>query len=236
MKNSPRRFLKDELKLHQDPSLKKQAQIRNTINASDPNSIIGTLMDKYQNAIVQSLDDETRPLEKVRAFLYEKALLKEKDIPESYRDLQAKILRNNGQGAELKNGKFPQHARAAQSQLLINDQKERLSTWFDYLASSDAHYPIELKYWALRSLIKLETFDKERGKFPKRSKNSVANFPELNHEALALLMDTQTAKIAGRALRNPGLNEEDFATFQKAKSFADLYALCLKASLKENKE
>ncbi len=44
------------------------------------------------------------------------------------------------------------------------------------------------KYYALRGLLKLGKYDKEKQKFSERTKKTIAPFPELNREALGMVL------------------------------------------------
>lgn len=166
-------------------------------------------MRKYELALSKNFDDEAnnRPLQVIKNYLYGHVILKPENIPESYRELLAKIARERGEGAYLENGKFPESQKPAQAQRLINDQKETLNAWLDYLSRSDTDYPLELKYRAIRSIVGLQAFDKEKEKFPKRTKTTTANFPDLNQEALAYVLNAKEAEIKQQPLRNFGLSE-----------------------------
>lgn len=232
-------FLKDSYNLHRDPQLFQQTEKNKKVNISDPNSIIGNLMRKYQLALSEFFDDgeSNRPLQAIKNYLYQNAVLKIEDIPQKYWDLQAKILRERGEGYRLEEGsKFPEHEKIPHAQTLISDQQQTLDRWLEYLASNDAPYPIELKYWVMRSIVALQTFDKEKMKFPKRSKGTTSNFPELNHEALAYVLNAKQAELEKKPLQNFGLTDSDFQTFCEKKKFADRYALALSASVKDNAE
>lgn len=228
-----KKFLKENYNLHRDPALLDQAKKQKKLNTSDPDSIIGNLMRKYELALSKNFDDEAknRPLQVIKNYLYEQVLLKPEHIPESYREFLAKNARERGEGAHLENGKFPRSLRSAQAEVLINDQKETLNAWLDYLSRPDANYPIELKYRVIKSLITLQAFDKEKGKFPKRTKTTTANFPDLNQEALAYVINAKDVEIRKQPLHNFGLSEEDFELFCQKKNFADRYALALTATL-----
>jgi hypothetical protein len=104
-------------------------------------------------------------------------------------------------------------------------QLRSLPTWTDYLAKNDAHYPSWFRYLAIRSVLKMGEFDRDTPKFGKRSKDTIAAFPELNSEALGFVYKalSDPASIAPK-------NEALLVPFRAAltsKSFAGLYAVAL---------
>lgn len=63
-------------------------------------------------------------------------------------------------------------------------QRKTLSSWLDYLQKNDARHPMWFRYFVVRSLEKMGTFNKEKADYTKRNSTTVAPFPELNSEAL----------------------------------------------------
>lgn len=106
---------------------------------------------------------------------------------------------------------------------IISGQEGSLDTWLNYLISDDAHYPNYLKYWILMSVTKIAPYDPERQQFPKRSKGTVATFPELNPEALsltcAIIERNEEGNLAALSERFPEVTE-----LVKTASFRTLYA------------
>src|SRR5256885_784120 len=73
---------------------------------------------------------------------------------------------------------------------IIADQESSLDAWVDHLASDDARYPDWLKYFALRSVLRMGNYEESRGTFNERTKGKkiIAPFPELNKEALTIVL------------------------------------------------
>ncbi|GIW66513.1 MAG: hypothetical protein KatS3mg095_0411 [Candidatus Parcubacteria bacterium] len=75
-------------------------------------------------------------------------------------------------------------------QQIIEDQKKSLSYWFDYLTSPEAeNYPPEFRYCVFAEVLKCGSYDDERKEYNERTNTTVAPFPELNQQALGLLID-----------------------------------------------
>src|SRR3990167_8163794 len=50
-------------------------------------------------------------------------------------------------------------------------------------------YPDWLKYWVMRSVVGLSSYDKDEKHFPSRDETTTNPFPDLNREALAYVLD-----------------------------------------------
>ncbi len=138
---------------------------------------------------------------------------------------RAALERGHGQGAQ-----GPDFEQVKDDYIRLVDEKRSvqlrsLPTWTDYLAKNDAHYPSWFKYLAIRSVLKMGEFDRDTPKFGKRSKDTIAAFPELNSEALGLvykaLSDPASVAPKTEALLVP------FRAALTSKSFAGLYAVAL---------
>lgn len=100
------------------------------------------------------------------------------------------------------------------------------------MASLDSSYmPDYIKYWTFRSITDLTEYDKEKSEFPKRSKGTVKMFPDINHEALAYVIDAVIKKHEGKEFKfeqfEADLTNEQKEAFRKsltAENFAKLYA------------
>jgi hypothetical protein len=158
--------------------------------------------------------------------LYSRYVIKPKDIPESYWDNQRRLAREQGHG----DIEVTDEMKEQQAKILITDQKSSLDAWFDYLASKDATYPDWLKYFAMRSVLGMGEYDKEKKQFSKRSKGTVKPFPDLDREALAYVLDALNKKYDGKNglnLSSMELTVDDQAKLEqllKDENFAKLYA------------
>ena len=124
--------------------------------------------------------------------------------------------------------------------IAIKDLESSLDQWLDYLSSKDQTYPMWFRYYVFTNIIQLSDFDKDQEKFPKRTKDTVRLFPEIDRGALAHVLDIIKASRDDEALNNitraqkmVDTPEHNFLTKQKAilfanKSFADQYAEAIK--------
>lgn len=124
----------------------------------------------------------------------------------------------------------PEKEAALVRDAVITDQKARLTEWYNYLTSEEArHVPAAYRYWAFAEMTKLGNFDEVRGIFNVRTVNTAAPFPELNQQALALVLD-EIANESGQVSRLLALDENrltQFHTYLETKNFGRLYALSL---------
>lgn len=139
-----------------------------------------------------------------KQWYYKRYIINSNNIPQTYWNLQAKIIIEQGRGADLDRSGvekvegedksidyiFPEDLKESNIEAIQEDQKSSFDRWFDYLTSQDANvYPTWLKYWAFHGMTKLGSYNKERKEFVPRNKGTVAPFPDLSQEALAGLLD-----------------------------------------------
>ncbi len=142
------------------------------------------------------------------------------DVPESYYEFQRRIFREQGYG----DVELTDEVKQEMANLAKQDQKARLGEWSSYLTSEDAEYPDWFKLYVWGSLIKLKPYDLETGKIGRRSKGTMATFPELNPEALAIVLDgLLAAHFDGKEVE-----DKELLKLAEGGNFAKLYAHALK--------
>ncbi len=98
---------------------------------------------------------------------------------------EKKIAREQGHG----DVEISEEIRMEMYRNLTAVQEDSFQPWLDYLMSGDTAYLESWqKYYALRGLLKLGKYDKEKQKFSERTKKTIAPFPELNREALGMVL------------------------------------------------
>ena len=126
------------------------------------------------------------------------------------------------------------------AEVIRADQESTLDIWFDYLTSEDAAYPMWAKYWAMKNVLSLAKYDKERKQFTKRDRTTVAPFPELDREALAVVVDLTQKKIRKETIENPvkegenpfaeeskKVSDEEFQAMLNTLDFGKYYAFAI---------
>ncbi len=221
-------FLKQKYGLHNTPEVESAAQRTEAQSGEKvpqkPENRIQNYLDRFTE-ILDREDPEKRErgVEALKQVLHEKFVIKPEEIPESYFETQKRIARERGQGEiEVTDEIRRQHA-----EVIIADQEGTLDNWIDYLASLDATYPDWLKYYAVRSVLGLGGYDKEKKQFAKRDKGTVKPFPDLNREALAYVLDVMEKKYRGEKPNLAAMEAEDKIKFEQllaGENFGKLYA------------
>ncbi len=223
-------FLKEKYDLHNSPEVEsavKRTEHREGVDIGQkPAERIQNYLDRFKE-IIEREDPAKRErgMEALKHVLHEKFVIKPDEIPESYWQNLERIARERGQGADLDQVGI-ETLKEQNTKAIIADQKSSMDTWIDYLGSKDAMYPDWLKYFAIRSILSMGGFDKEKHVFSKRSKGTTKPFPDLNREALAYVLDAVEKKYQGKLdLDNlEGEKREKFEKILSTGNFAKLYA------------
>lgn len=183
----------------------------------------------YLNRL-DTLLSESRSFDALKYKILERYVTKPEDIPESYWKLQEQIIRNRGQAGDWAEAdeRAKAEVKRQTAEGVLADQRASLEQWIDYLASGDSQIPRDIKYWIFRSILGLSEYDKEKKEFPRRSKGTVKQFPDINYEALAYVVDSLNKKFEGTSLEfEYDIQESERVVFQQAldkEDFARLYA------------
>lgn len=133
------------------------------------------------------------------------------ELPEGYLRWQQRIAREEGHG-EIE---LTPRVRQEIGETVMEDQKRSLETWLNYLNDPKTPYPTWFRYYAIREVLQLGSYDKETQSFKKRKKNTTTPFIELNREVLAKVYESLEV-IQERKSPEPTLDEIDFATLYAA--------------------
>ncbi|MBU3934801.1 hypothetical protein KKC00_02470 [Patescibacteria group bacterium] len=155
-----------------------------------PEARIQNYLDYISNSIDPKNPRREEKLARFKQSLYDGHVIKPDQVPEAYFNTQRRLAREQGHG-DVEIGR---EQRKQLTEVIITDQKSSLDNWTDYLASPDAVYPDWLKYWAIRSILGMGEYDKEKKQFGKRRKDTVKPFPDLDREALAYVLDAVEKK------------------------------------------
>lgn len=228
-------FLKQKYDLHNTPEVASAAR-RTEIKTGEkvphnPEAEITNYLDRFKE-IIDRKDPQRRQhgIDALKRWMFDRFVTKYEDIPQSYWDFQERVMRERGQGGDWANAdpEEKEQIKHQTAEALISDQRSSLEQWIDYFASSDSDYmPPELKYWTIRSVLGLVEYDKDKKEFPKRSKGAVKEFPDINHEALAYVIDSIIKKYKGQYPEyNYDIGPEEQTKFQRFlnnENFAKLY-------------
>lgn len=239
-------FLKEKYDFHNSPEVESAVEHAERKTGerlpNDPEARIEAYLSRLQNIIEpakleghENFDRKERNLEMVKTMLHKNFVIKPEEIPEGYFENQKKIMREQGHG----DVEISEEQRAQLTEVIIADQESSLDKWIDYLVSEDATYPNWLKYYAIRSILGIGEFDKEKKQFSKRSKGTTKPFPDLNREALAYVLDILEKKYKGENIDLSKLDTEDQTKLQqllRSENFGKLYAFAIEKVTPESKE
>ncbi len=157
-------------------------------NPSQKEKNIQEYMERLERLHKRVLDSpRENDLNLLKHFYYEKYVIKEDDIPDSCYNHQAEIALERGYG----HINITESMKKEMASQVIEEQKKSLDYWLEYFLNEDSKmYPTWAKYWAFQGMLKLGSFDKSSHEFSRRTKGTTSPFVELNHEALALSIDT----------------------------------------------
>lgn len=167
--------------------------------------------------------DDQEAMKLIRGAFHAEYVIKPDDIPEGYFENQQRLARERGHG----DVEITDEVRKQNVEIIVSDQKSTLDNWVDYIFSPDADiYPMWAKYWAISSVSKLSSYDKEKKCFGKRRKDTVAPFPDLNREALAYVVDIVVKKARRENIENLENNNE-LKKLVESENFGKLYAYAI---------
>ena len=107
---------------------------------------------------------------------------------------------------------------------VISSHKNSLSVWINYLIDDTCSYPMWVKYWVFRSLIKIGTYDEVNNTWQVRSKKTLSPFIDFNAEALASTVSTVMKYVNKAKLNNEeDINDEELEKLVQTGSFKKLY-------------
>ena len=173
--NTGAEFLQQKYKLNTDPGVVSAAKrhVQKTgekIPQGDYASRIKNYLDRLHVIIDppkldidpskkhQGFDRKQRNIEMLKYSLYDQIIIKPEEVPEGY--FQSIIQRHEEEGRPIET--IPEETKRNLVSSLVKDQKESLDIWIDYLSSPDAKYPDWFKYYALRSVLVMGRYYKEK--------------------------------------------------------------------------
>ena len=159
--------------------------------------------------------------------LHEQFVIKPEEIPEAYFESIKRKHREEGHG----DIEISEDYRQELSETIITDQTRSLDNWIDYLFSEDAKYSDWLKYFAVRSMLHMGRYNKKKKSFTERTGGTTAPFPDLNREALAIVLESFEQQAKGEQPKFGYDIQKDtkkqFLESLGRKNFSKLYALAV---------
>ena len=220
---------------------------------NEPEKRIENYLKRFTD-ILEREDEEKkeRGIGAIKRLLHKKYIIKEENISEEYIKgvlfgnyaEQKGYNRNDVKDPNIKEGLFeqfrsetgqdlasyevPDEEQENLKKMAIRDQEARMDSWFDYITGPEAeNYPVAYRYWAFAEMLKLGSYDDERKAYNNRTKSTAAPFPELDQQALAIVLDEIRRKQSGEAsqvLQEDEKNQEEFKKRLESENFGKLYA------------
>ena len=201
--------------------------VHTAINGDTKDERVKKYLERLKKAEELAKNSKYNGLELLKKMYYDKYLIKEENIPESYFELQKKMALERGMG----HIEITEDTKKQLIKDIIDDQKSSLDTWLDYLINDDANYPEWFKYYAFQGMIKLGSYDKKTKTFSKRTPSTTNIFVDLNREALALVYDDLCEVLNGKKV-----DDEVLQKLLVDGSFSKLYSYTLELLDKNNKD
>ena len=187
------------------------------ISLTKPNDKLNQWLNDLSK-ISTKAESSPRTLDQVKTILNNQFVIKENEVPESYFALQVKIAKERGHG-DITLSKDQKNQLA---DTVIVDQKKSLETWTEYLVSKDTNiYPMWMKYWMFTGMTKISKYNAQLGQFGNRDKSTVAPFPEINREALGLVVDNVLRHVNKKSLED--INDPELFQLLSGLNFGKLY-------------
>ncbi len=228
-------FLKNKYNLHTAPEVEaavRRTKARGEEVKNNPHERIENYLDRFKEIIERKdIKHREQGIQAMKQVLLDRFVTKFEDIPESWHSFNEKILRERGQGGDWDrmDSEEKDTARRHNAQAVLADQEASLEQWIDYLITEEM--PEDLKYWTFRSITDLAEYDKVKKEFPKRSKGTVKMFPDVNHEALAYVIDAIKKNRKGEKFTFERFEfelgdeiKDDFLSYLSSENFAKLYS------------
>ena len=200
--------------------------VHTAINSDTKDERVRKYLERLRKVEELARDSKYNGLELLKKMYYDKYLIKEENIPESYFELQKKMALERGMG----HVEITEDIKKSLIKDIIDDQKSSLDTWLDYLINNDANYPEWFKYYAFQGMVKLGGYDKKTKTFNKRTPSTTNIFIDLNREALALVYDDLCEVLNGKKV-----DDEVLQKLLVGGSFSKLYSYTLDLLDKSNK-
>ncbi len=210
-------------KIYQDLHLSDE--VMHTAKPSDnKNKKIAKYMERLDRITRMAFDSKrvTRlnDIDILKRLYYDRYVITEDNVPDAYFELQKKIALDRGMG----HLEYTEEVKKQEIEHIISEQKLSLDNWIEYFASPDTdNYPTWFKYYAFQGMVKLGTYDKERGSFNRRTSSTVKPFIELDREALAFVYDAIIKEMSKEEI-----DDEELEKLINNGSFGKLYGYALR--------
>ena len=213
-------------RLYKDLHMREEV-MHTAIPSDSKDEKVHKYLERLERVENMARDSDYYGMKHLKNLYYRRYVIKRENVPESYFELQKKIALERGFG----HVEITEKTRKEMINTIVEEQKKSLDVWLDYLMSKDAMYPEWFKYYAFQGMLKLGSYDKEKGTFNKRTGSTTNIFVDLNHEALSLTYDNLCKVLEGE-----NIDDESLQKLIETGSFAKVYGYLIKKLDFKNKE
>ena len=125
-----------------------------------------------------------RNIELLKPEIYKRTIIQPENFPDEYYQYQKQLMKECGFG----DVNFSEEEKRQEIVNVQNKQMASLDAWIDHLSSDESHYPTDIKYFAMQGILRTGAFDQTHYRFGSRVESSTASFPQIDHEALSMVM------------------------------------------------
>ena len=204
--------------------------IKETEKTHDLNEKIERL-NKYLERL-KRIQEKEELKNKIKILYYDRYIIKEENIPDSYWHFLEKKYLDQGYGkfnlVEPQNTS-DKELRKGHIRQITNEQLDSIDNWLNYFFSPDSDYlPMWAKVWSFQGMLKIGNLNEEKTAYQRRSKTAINPFVNIDSELLGKSVEYLKAYLNGEEL------EEEIKEKIKNKNFAQIYGYLL-ANKKEIK-
>lgn len=206
------------LKLYKE--LYNEQSIKHSSTKSDNKyEAVKKYIDRLEKIHKKVLEHQKNPkIDLLKKLYYDKYVITEENITESYmKHLDTIYFEQNS--IHMNSLQKNLHKKA-----IVKSQEKSLNDWLEYLTSKETQdYPTWVKYWVFQGMLTIGTHDIAKGTYKRRSKNTVAPYPELDKKTLSKIMD-----LAIKEIKKEEIDDKTLEELIKNGNFPKLYILQLK--------
>jgi len=172
---------------------------------------------------------DPKVVERLRKHYHGQYVIRPAEVSERYIEARLRSGYEKGQGDDV----TQEELRTQTVEDAITNQRITLDVWFDYLMSLEGDYiPMWMKYWIFTEIAKLSGYDRIQQTFRRRDRGTLAPFPELDEEALGLLVDRINSQVGKVHVADKTIDTSHIETLENM-SFSKLYAEAIESTKSE---
>lgn len=201
------------LKLY-DRDLYNKESVKHSSDVSDNKfEAVRKYLDRLDGSKKAFSRDKQGAVKYLKNRYYDKYVISAEDIPVSYLEKKRKMCEDRG----------VTYSKKSVVNRVIRNQKRTFDRWLDYLMSDDIDYPMWVRYWAFKGMVKLGHFDFSKHSFSRRGKNTPYSFAKFNEEALRMSMDL----VMNYYSYGDSVSDSELDDLVLNGNFGKIYARCL---------